>query len=201
MLRRLSALGVFCALLLQGWGGALASALCPHAGAATKRQEEAHSCCPAGKPDARAQESAPSASHCPMSQGRRAADEERPHGRAHNPSHEPAHAAAREHARAAVDEEDEPARQDAARGLRALTARRAPHPCSHCVGRPDLPPAPNFSRETNGARRGGSFAEPRLAAARVEPPRVSFVRFVTPTQHAPPAGGARRHALLGVLLI
>ena len=66
--------------------------------------------------------------------------------------------------------------------------------CTHCLGRPEAPPSPNFEVQANSASKGGESTAPN-AAARAGAPAAVFLREITPAQHAPP-GRSDRHLLL-----
>ena len=71
--------------------------------------------------------------------------------------------------------------------------------CTHCVGRPGAPSAPNFEVQAKTARKAGESAAP-ASPARVEAPAAVSLREITPAQHAPP-GRTVRHILLNVFRI
>ena len=183
LLRRLLCAGILSALLLCGWGGVFAAAVCPHAAT--------HLCCLARlKP----KEEKATAPHChKQSESRGDAHEaaQNSHDALHTsqPSHETAHAAREGRA------EGGPVRE----GARAAWAVGSFGSCAHCVNRPERPNAPVKSSGVEGARREQSRPVRHVHAPQT-PAFASFAPSVIPVQGSPP-GSTRLHLLLGVFLI
>ncbi len=201
MLRRLLFAGLLNALLLCGWGGVFAAAMCPHA-SARAAHAGLHECCRARLAH---KTSKPPATHCDTraesaslahdTHGARGTHEETraqdatPPRVSEHPSHGTAHAAREGRADDGLVRE----------GARAARAVRSSEGCAHCVGQPTRPNVPAKSRGGEVARRDQSRPEPRVHA----PETFSFASFapaVIPVQGSPP-GASRLHVLLGVFLI
>lgn len=71
--------------------------------------------------------------------------------------------------------------------------------CTHCLRRPEAPPAQSFGPEPEHVRKVEKLSAPR-AAERVSAPAPVFVREIRPSQQSPPATPSR-HLLLGVFRI
>lgn len=71
--------------------------------------------------------------------------------------------------------------------------------CSHCVGRSDSPPSPNFELQSNYGQKVGKEITPRASGNGIAP-TVFIVREITPAHRAPP-GSSDRHLLLNVFRI
>lgn len=172
MRRFLLITGIIPALLLSGWSGVLASALCQHAGgaAASSAVGEMPDCCRGEMGDGES---------CPMSRDESADEADAPHGASNTAS---------EHAEATVE---------AAESGRAFNAPAIA--CAHCMGRSDFLPTPLFVREAAPAQRESVNQAPR-APKPLALPAAPLTRAVVPSQGAPP-GHARRHVLISVFLI
>lgn len=215
MRQRLSAIVLAFALLLFGWGGALAAALCAHAGGGSPAAMPAdHTCCSLSAalaedesaPEETAEEAATGAAHCALALEASA----EPAASATHAPRPPASASARAVA-SASESSDEFASasesSDCAGSERAGPASApvfgqsfAPASCVHCLGRSERPSAPAVTaRAPDRTAKGAHDLAPRAVSA----PALNANRFtppVTPTQGAPPTG-ARRHLLLSVFLI
>lgn len=81
-----------------------------------------------------------------------------------------------------------------------IALRQATHLCLHCASHKGLPTTFVVTREPEQKKRAANFAAPQALK-----PLVPFVVFFAPTlavrQNSPPVVTARRHLLLGVLVI
>ena len=200
MRRHLPLIGLTCALLVSGWNGALAAALCPHTeGAADEAAsvsnpptDDAHACCRlSGKSKSGDGEDA----HCPDAARKEENHSSRPNGA--SPHHQ---AAPLQQADRHVEGHKTAPNKHHHHAAGNSTAELSSS-CGHCVRRPQQPPAFAPARTAGKAKHG--VAAP---AARVEGrwhPVVSLLTLSAPVARgAPPGGGgARRHVLISLFLI
>ncbi|MGH9902531.1 MAG: hypothetical protein ACRD68_12055, partial [Pyrinomonadaceae bacterium] len=150
MRRHLLFVGIIGALLSQGWGGALAAVLCPHAGmsaAAAVAERDAHAlsdgeempaCCRKTQADSEGD-------HCPMSGGM--TDEAPDEGLIQNSTRPDS---------ALAESSGPESPHDSAGAAGGGAVGHLPTACLHCVGRPQPPPASPAAREPNGTKRDGN---------------------------------------------
>lgn len=171
---RLLHLCVAAALTLGGWGGALAAALCAHAGAS-------HDCCPQ-----HADERHDAQAHTGHDKHAPSATREGSCGDGHEATGDEGvgHAERGAHA----DGEDA-----------AASSTRDGGFCAHCVGRSENAPP----RESPTSRQSGHGHEGCVESARhaVVTGAQSFDASLTPQRGSPPGDAARRHLLLSVFRI
>lgn len=84
--------------------------------------------------------------------------------------------------------------------MRGVKSGRHDSSCTHCVGRPDVPPSSSFEWQTNPAKKSGKVVAAHSAGQSLTPVAF-FVREITPAQHAPPASPDRHLLLLNVFRI
>lgn len=198
MRRHLALIGLTCALLVSGWNGALAAALCPHTEGADEEAasvsnppaDDVHACCRlSGKSRSGDGEDA----HCPDA----ARSEE---NRSSRPNGASSHHQASPHQQA-VQHIEGPAAvaNDHHHAAGNLTAELSSS-CGHCVRRPHQTLA--FAPVGTAGKAKHDVAAP---AARVEGRWHPVISSLTPSapvaRGAPPAGGARRHVLISLFLI
>ena len=205
MPRRLLSAALLNALLLCGWGGVFAAAMCPHAAT--------HPCC-----RARLKQKAekPTPQHCdtqPEASGdtHEAAHDSHDGARLHDTdSHGAEHGAQTSHDAGHVSHPSHgtprAARVERAEdsfvleGARAAWAVQSSGACAHCVGRPERRDAPAKTRSGEAARRE---LKSRPAPHAQSPANFSLAYFapaIIPAQNSPP-NASRLHVLLGVFLI
>jgi hypothetical protein len=175
MRRYLQILGlILLALAAGGWGSVVAAVLCPHASSnafkpVAVERAAAVEACHSVKPEAAAK---PHCHDSGTSQEANAADEM---------------------------EAQEPATLPVSGGDR-LTLRLPQNvPCTHCLGRPEVPSSTVIVQQQAGQRR---VLEPALLQATTPvTPAPSFIKPVLYRQGAPPGPYKPKHLLLGILLI
>jgi hypothetical protein len=195
---------VAAALILGGWGGALASAVCRHARGGGQASE--HECCRARtKAGARkatlsstnssthssTHSASPSSSSASARSARRDPARQAPHCHAQS-----APAAARDSEAHADGEPREVAH--AAAGARAGLARQAA-PCGHCVWRSGTPPATPKVRDHESPRR--AVEAPAALVRLASTPAVFSRDTATAPARAAPLAPTRLHVLLNCFLI
>jgi len=188
-------------LILGGWGGALASAVCPHASGAARAAE--HACCRAraksqtrraGKSQTARQTAEQStAHHSPRraAQGGGDCHAQLPGARA--AKHQDAGP------RPNVRETAGPREVARAGAVQRGGVARPGASCAHCVSRPELPPASAKLRGDGGARRAADAPAER-APSLPATAGLSRAPAVAAARGAPPLT-ARRHVLLNLFLI
>ncbi|HEX7999395.1 MAG TPA: hypothetical protein VF528_13495 [Pyrinomonadaceae bacterium] len=159
------------ALSLSGWSGVLAAAFCAHDGAKPSTTTEDHDCCPS-KLDGPTE-------HCGAAS-------------TSSSTHE-ASAAKQMHAAALKTER-------VASSTSEIALRQATQNCLHCAANSGLPSTFVVTREPEQKKRAANLAASQTLKP-VVPPVASFAPAPAARQNAPPCIAARRHLLLGVLVI
>lgn len=169
------------ALLLGGWGGIVAAALCPHAGSSSSG---AHSCFPERKTG---EHSAKDSILDASGHGQHARKAEESDESCHSPKR--ATEKDKTHADAAPHDT-----------LPTKISSRGAGLCAHCAGRPANPPSSSVARESNETRRGH---EQQAGTTRplVAPRAPAFTSQITPKQGSPPGVSSRRFVALNVFRI
>jgi hypothetical protein len=185
MRQRLLINGIVAALVLSGWSGALAAAMCPRAEAAST---DAHACC--------VKEAGEESAHCPMAPGTMGET-----GRTHDGGHDEG-ATSSPHEATEISAHHQQHAVEVSAGVRTATGiRRADDSCAHCIGRSTFPPASLKMGAGEGAKRDDN-SRPARAREHVARPFASFAPEIVPSQGAPPGNSAaRRRVLIGVFLI
>ena len=203
MRRHLQIIAISFALLLFGWSGVLAAALCAHArGAHAAALLAGDSCCAthaaqeaaAENAAAPAEEAEEEAGHCALMSAADAAH--------HAPASEQ-HRQLSAQAGASAAQETIDCAQGAGEEQASAPApveSFAPASCAYCLGRPETPTAPAVTaRIPDRTAKGADGPAPRAETSPALTPR-RFIPSINPTQGAPP-GQARRHVLLNIFLI
>lgn len=197
MRRNFSFIGIICALMLSGWGGALAAALCPHAQRAATdsnapmadaRPDDAHACCRMSKKSARVDGG--NDAHCSgtieKANDASSHNEASSHGKAvpHHEASRPAHSSVGA----------EPESHVAAAGFAVESST-----CGHCVNRREqLPP---FVRACASGEAKCDISSTAVHSQKVLRAVAPSFTPITPLSRGAPPGSARRHVLIGVFLI
>ncbi|HEY0078105.1 MAG TPA: hypothetical protein VGB73_05635 [Pyrinomonadaceae bacterium] len=155
-----------------GWGGVLAAAVCPHLGC------ETDAAAPGGNPS----------------------QDEHSSGECHNSDDAEEHSAqTKAHQGHAAELPVEKQTAFESLDLKRFFSGSSVPSCSHCIGRPDAPPSPKLEPQTNTVRNAGKEAPPHASLQTLADART-YVRQITPSQHAPP-GRSDRHLLHSVFRI
>ena len=172
MARRLVNFCLAWTLVLGCWGGVIAAVACPHLGCET----------PSGTPEHSAH-------------GEHPADEGHASDDAEN------HSAHEETAASDVAVPPGPWQDPVGSAVPAVGSSGGHDGnCSHCVGRPEVPPSPNLEWQSDSAGKSVKYAAPRAAPQAVAP-SAAHAREITPAQHAPPGSADRLLLLLSVFRI
>ena len=196
MRRNFSLIGITCALILSGWGGALAAALCPHAqrgvpssiaSTPDMRPDDAHACCRMSKKSASVDGNE---AYCSgTTENRNVAsthNEASSHQKAvpHHEASRPAHGTVG----------TEPETHEAAARFAVESST-----CDHCVERREQLPA--FVRARSSGEAKPDILTSAVHAQKVSRAVVPSFSPITPLSRGAPPGRARRHVLISVFLI
>lgn len=170
-MRRLLYSGLVIVLLLSGWHGVLAAALCPHVQCQAASSVK-------GQPSSQAP-TQQHESHCSDASEEMSEEKQSP----------PPQVAA----------DDSEVNAEVADSSSGSIHQPVSFPCAHCMGSPQAPTTPKNER-TAGQQNVNSVTEAPRVIGRVTPPLVSFVKEIIPYEDGPPHR-VQRHVLIQVFLI